>query len=129
MSKPDLAAMPIDEFWMIHKELTKIRSDKTCAQNRELGERLAKLNRVKFSRPENELTATRGWWRAASQVSKGSAQNTVIPSLHRKTWVGTGKQPRRLVAGLKTGRKLDELEIGNIEKRTRKNRTGRSQHT
>jgi hypothetical protein len=42
MSKPDLVAMPIDEFWMIHKELTKIRSDKTGAQNRELGERLAK---------------------------------------------------------------------------------------
>ena len=93
------------------EELTEIRSDKTGAQNRELGERLAKLNRVKFSKPER------------------FCPNTVIRSLHRKTWVGTGKQPRRLVAELKTGRKLEELEIDNIEKTTRKNRTGRSQLT
>jgi DNA-binding protein H-NS len=95
----------------LDEELTEIRSDKTGAQNRELGERLAKLNRVKFGKPER------------------FCPNTVIRSLHRKTWVGTGKQPRRLVAGLKIGRKLDELEIGNTEKTTRKNRTGRSQHT
>jgi hypothetical protein len=100
--------MPIDEFWM---KSSKIRSDKTGAQNRELGERLAELNRVKFSKPER------------------FCPNTVIRSLHRKTWVGTGKQLPRLVAGHKTGRKLDDLEIGNIEKTTRKNRTGRSQHT
>jgi hypothetical protein len=65
--------MPIDEFWMIHKELTKIRSDKTCAQNRELGERLAKLNRVKFSRPENANRYPRMVARRVASI-QGSAQ-------------------------------------------------------
>jgi DNA-binding protein H-NS len=30
-----------------------------------------------------------------------------------ETWAGRGKTPRWLVAALKTGRKLEEFEIGN----------------
>jgi DNA-binding protein H-NS len=128
MLKPDLAAMPFDELLMIHEELTKILSDKIIAEKRELAERLAKLNRVELINtaenadplPTNERTPRRKYPKVLPKYC-----NPLAPS---ETWAGRGKQPRWLVAALKTGRKLDEFKIDN-KTSARKNRPQRSQHS
>jgi DNA-binding protein H-NS len=129
MRKPDLDAMQFDELWLIHEELTKILSDRIVAEKRELEKRLAKLNRVEVIREfgsDNPLSMTDHAPRRKYPKVLPKYCNPLSPS---ETWSGRGKQPRWLVAALKTGHKLDELKIGNVEKGARKNRAGRNQRT
>jgi len=116
MRKPDLNAMQFDELWQIHEELVKILSDRIVAEKRDLEKRLAQLNRVEIVRdPEgaNPLpTADRAPRREYPKVLPKYC-NPQTPS---ETWSGKGKQPRWLVAALKSGHKLDEFKIGNAEK-------------
>jgi DNA-binding protein H-NS len=127
MRKLDLDAMQFDELWQIHEELTKILSNRIVAEKRELEKRLAKLNRVEIIREPgsaNPLAMADG----APAMADGAPRrkypkvlpkycNPLTPS---ETWSGRGKQPRWLVAALKTGHKLDEFKIGNVEKGTSK---------
>jgi DNA-binding protein H-NS len=129
MRKPDLEAMQFDELWQIHEELTKILSDRIVAEKRELEKRLAKLNRVETisepGRTDPLPVADHAPRRKYPKVLPKYC-NPLTPS---ETWSGRGKQPRWLVAALKTGRKLDEFEIGNVEKRAAKKSAARRQHT
>jgi DNA-binding protein H-NS len=128
MRKLDLDAMQFDELWLIHEELTKVLSDRIVAEKRELEERLAKLNRVELVRePENANPipmSDRAPRRKYPKVLP-KYRNPLSPA---ETWSGRGKQPRWLVAALKTGHKLDEFKIGTAEKGARKSRAARSRH-
>ena len=124
MRKRDLEGMPFDELWRIHEELTKILSDRIVAEKRELEKRLAKLNRVEFiTEPGsvNLLSITDLAPRRKYPKVLPKYCNPLVPS---ETWSGRGKRPRWLVAALKTGHKLDEFEIGNVEKSARKKGSG-----
>jgi DNA-binding protein H-NS len=125
MRKPDLDAMQIDELWQIHKELTKILSDRMLAEKRELEKRLAKLNRIEIvsePRSSNSLSkADRAPRRKYPKVLPKYC-NPLTPS---ETWSGRGKQPRWLVAALKIGHTLDEFKIGNVQNGTNKTGTAR----
>ncbi len=100
----------------VHEELVKILSDRIVAEKRDLEKRLAQLNRVEIVKdPEgaNPLpTADRAPRRKYPKVLPKYC-NPQTPS---ETWSGRGKQPRWLVAALKSGHKLDEFKIGNAEK-------------
>jgi DNA-binding protein H-NS len=120
--------MRIDELWQIHEELTKILSDRMVAEKRELERRLAKLNRVEIIRGP----------RSANPVPMADPPRRKYPKVLPKyynplapseTWSGRGKQPRWVVAALKTGHKLDDFKIGSVENRTSKKGTARGQHT
>jgi DNA-binding protein H-NS len=125
MRKPDLEAMELDELWLIHEELTKILSEKIAAEKSELEKRLAKLNRVeKFGEVAPPLSKTN---RAPRRKYPKVLPKYCNPLSPAETWSGRGKQPRWLVAALKTGRKLEEFEIGNVERNARP--TARGQHT
>jgi DNA-binding protein H-NS len=129
MRKPDLDAMQIDELWQIHEELTKILSDRMLAEKRELEKRLAKLNRVEIFRgpgSANPLSIADGAPRRKYPKVLPKYCNPLTPS---ETWSGRGKQPRWLVAALKTGHKLDEFKIGNLEKGTSTKAAARGRHT
>jgi DNA-binding protein H-NS len=112
--------MQFDELWQIHEELTKILSNRIVAEKRELEKRLAKLNRVEIIREPgsaNPLAMADGAPRRKYPKVLPKYCNPLTPS---ETWSGRGKQPRWLVAALKTGHKLDEFKIGNVEKGTSK---------
>lgn len=122
MGKPDLDAMQFDELWQIHEELTKILSDRIAAEKRELEKRLAQLNRVEIIRDPgsaNPLSVADRAPRRKYPKVLPKYSNPLTPS---ETWSGRGKQPRWLVAALKSGYKLDEFKIGNAEKVTGKKR-------
>jgi DNA-binding protein H-NS len=114
MRKPDLPnleAMQFDELWMIHEELTKILSDRILAEKRELEKRLAKLNQVEMAKgPDGSLPNS-----IADRPSRRKYPKVLPkysnPSSPSETWSGRGKQPRWLVAALKTGHKLEEFKI------------------
>ena len=128
MGKPDLNAMQFDELWQIHEELTKILSDRIAAEKRELEKRLAQLNRVEIIRDPgsaNPLSVADRAPRRKYPKVLPKYRNPLTPS---ETWSGRGKQPRWLVAALKSGHKLDEFKIGNAEKVTGKKRAARGRH-
>jgi DNA-binding protein H-NS len=127
MRKRDLEAMQFDELWQVHEELTKKLSDRIVAEKRELEGRLAKLNRVEVITEAGSADLSSRTDRAPRRKYPKvlpKYRNPLIPS---ETWSGRGKQPRWLVAALKTGHKLEEFKIRNPEKAARKK--GFGQHT
>jgi DNA-binding protein H-NS len=129
MRIPDLEAMQFDELWLIHEELTKILSERIVAEKRELEERLAKLNRVEIIRDSGIANSLAVGGNAPRRKYPKVLPKYANPQSPLETWSGRGKQPRWLVAALKTGHKLDEFKIGNAGKSGRKSRTARSQRT
>jgi DNA-binding protein H-NS len=125
MRKQDLDAMQFDELWQIHEELTKILSDKIVAEKRELEKRLAQLNRVEIIREPGSANPISVADRAPRRKYPKVLPKYCNPLTPSETWSGRGKQPRWLVAALKTGHKLDEFKIGNAEKVTGKKRAAR----
>lgn len=115
MRKPDLAAMPLEELWRLHEEITRVLPHKIVAERRNLEDRLAKLNRVEiFKEPRSRyrrLMAGRTQRRKYPQVLP-KYFNPQVPS---ETWSGRGKRPRWLVAALETGHRLDEFEIAKVD--------------
>jgi DNA-binding protein H-NS len=128
MRKPDLNAMPFEELWQIHEELTKILSDRIIAEKRELEKRLAQLNRVEIVRESGSATLLSTADRAPRRKYPKVLPKYYNPLTPSETWSGRGKQPRWLVAALKTGHKLDEFKIGNVEKGSGKKGTVRGRH-
>jgi DNA-binding protein H-NS len=129
MRIPDLESMQFEELWLIHEELTKILSERIVAEKRELEERLAKLNRVEIIRESGSVSPLGIGGQAPRRKYPKVLPKYANPQSPLETWSGRGKQPRWLVAALKTGHKLDEFKIGNVEKGVRKGRTARSQRT
>lgn len=126
MRIPDLEAMPFEELWLLHEELTKILSDRIVAEKRELEERLAKLNRVEIIREPGTANPLTVGGHAPRRKYPKVLPKYANPQSPLETWSGRGKQPRWLVAALKTGHKLDEFKISNVGKGARKGRAARS---
>ena len=118
MRKADLSTLEFDELWRIHEELTELLSERILAEKRELEKRLAQLNRVEIIK--QSASADRGTRRKYPKVLP-KYFNPLSPS---ETWSGRGKQPRWLVAALKTGHKLDEFKIADAEKAAGKKGAG-----
>jgi DNA-binding protein H-NS len=129
MRKTDLDAMQFDELWLIHEELTKLLLDKIVTEKRELEERLAKLNRVEMIREPAATNPESMNVQAPRRKYPKVLPKYCNPLSPSETWSGRGKQPRWLVAALKTGRKLEEFKIGKVEKGSRKSGPGHSRHT
>ena len=129
MRKPDLAAMPFEELWQLHEEITKILSDKIVAEKRSLEDRLAKLNRVEIIRESESSRPLLMTDRAPRRKYPKVLPKYFNPQAPSETWSGRGKRPRWLVAALETGHRLDEFKIGNVEKVVHKKRAARGRQT
>jgi DNA-binding protein H-NS len=116
MRKPDLEAMELDELWLMHEELTKILSEKITAEKRELERRLAKLNQAKKFGEVRRVSLLSKPNQAPRRKYPKVLPKYCNPLSPTETWSGRGKQPRWLVAALKTGHKLEEFEISNIQR-------------
>ena len=110
--KIDLDVMSVDEMWMLHEKIGQVLSVRLTSEKRELEKRLAQLRR------ENEMHA------APTEASGVSRERRKYPRVYPKyrnpnepseTWSGRGKQPRWLVAALKTGHRIEEFMISKAE--------------
>ena len=118
-----LDGMSADELWSLHEEIGKILSDRITAEKRELERRLAKLKRdypIADSLPEdNNLRA------APRRKYPEVIPKYRNPEAPHETWAGRGKQPRWMVAALKSGNKMEDFLIRG---QTSDKKGGRSQH-
>src|SRR4051812_32139535 len=128
MRKPDLNTMEFDELWHIHEEVTELLSERIMAEKRELEKRLAQLNRVELIKPSGVNTAGPSPDRAPRRKYPKVLPKYFNPLSPSETWSGRGKQPRWVVAALKTGHKLDEFEIGKLDKAGGKKGAGNRRH-
>jgi DNA-binding protein H-NS len=114
----DLEAMDFDELWLLHEQLTKVLAEKITTEKLELERRLAQLNRATISEVDSSSLESRTN-RPKRKYPKvlPKYRNSSAPT---ETWSGRGKQPRWLVAALRSGHKLEDFLIGNSEKATGK---------
>src|SRR5215831_9768970 len=103
--KLDLEAMGFDELWLLHEELTKVLTEKITKEKLELERRLAQLNRVNPVAEAEDPLATPPSGRRRRKYPKVLPKYS-NPSVPTETWSGRGKQPRWLVAALRSGHKL-----------------------
>jgi DNA-binding protein H-NS len=119
--KIDFEAMSFDDLWSLHEQISQILAVRITSEKRELERRLAVLNR---SRGAIEGVNGEG----AQSHNNGKARRNyprVLPKYRNpqtsETWSGRGKQPRWLVAAIKTGHRIEEFAIngGGVSKARR----------
>jgi DNA-binding protein H-NS len=111
MKKIDLETMSIDDLWTLHEKVSRILSARIASEKHELEKRLAYLNRgadaimqgTELASGNREGKPRRKYPRVLPKYRN--------PSAPHETWSGRGKQPRWLVAAIKTGRKIDDFRI------------------
>jgi DNA-binding protein H-NS len=111
IKKIDLEAMSFDDLWSLHEQISQILSVRITSEKLELERRLAVLNRGRDVIEGKDV--------AQSYHANGKARRKyprVFPKYRNpqtsETWSGRGKQPRWLVAAIKTGRRIEDFEIG-----------------
>ena len=108
MKKIDLETMSVDDLWSLHEQISKILSARITSEKRELEKRLAVLNRGIEGADASQSYNANGKARRKYPRVFPKYRNPQTPS---ETWSGRGKQPRWLVAAIKTGRKIDDFKI------------------
>jgi DNA-binding protein H-NS len=123
MKKIDFEAMSFEDLWSLHEEISQILAVRITSEKRELERRLAVLNRSRGAIEGTDSDAVRVY------TANGKARRKyprVLPKYRNpqtsETWSGRGKQPRWLVAAIKTGRRIEEFEIGGSGTKGRRHR-------
>jgi DNA-binding protein H-NS len=109
--KLDLETMSVDDLWSLHEKISRILSARITSEKQELEKRLAVLNRgrtaIEVGDSDQAFDAHNKVRRKYPRVFP-KYRNPATPS---ETWSGRGKQPRWLVAAIKSGRKIDDFRI------------------
>jgi DNA-binding protein H-NS len=109
MKKHDLEAMSVDELWSLHEEVSRTLLAKIMVEKGELEKRLAVLNRGRHAVEERaEVRDDGGKVRRKYPKVFPKYRNPLTSS---ETWSGRGKQPRWLVAAIKSGSRLEDFRI------------------
>ena len=113
MKKIELESMSADDLWSLHEQVSEILSARITSEKLELEKRLAVLGRGRDVIEGNGASPTHG---ANGKVRRKYPD--VLPKYRNpqtsETWSGRGKQPRWLVAAIKTGGKIEDFEIGAV---------------
>jgi DNA-binding protein H-NS len=122
--KINLDAMSVDQMWRLHEQISQVLSVRLTSEKRQLEKRLAQLRGEK----ETYLSGPADLQASKSESPPRRKYPRVFPKYRNpversETWSGRGKQPRWLVAALKTGRKIEEFAISHAE--SSKNNAGR----
>jgi DNA-binding protein H-NS len=117
----NLESMSVDDLWSVREQINKVLSARITSEKRELEKRLAVLNRGKDGIDGTDAALSNNYGKTRRKYPR------VLPKyrnpLTSETWSGRGKQPRWLVAAIKTGRKIEDFEIdGAGESRGRRQR-------
>jgi DNA-binding protein H-NS len=95
MKRIELDRLSTDDLWSMHVEVSQLLQQRIQAEKLQLEERLKQL---------------------AAPVS-GRRPYPAVPPKYRnpdqpsETWAGRGKQPRWLVAQLRSGKRIDDFKI------------------
>jgi DNA-binding protein H-NS len=113
MEKLDLEAMPLDDLWVLHEQISNILSARIIAEKRQLENRLVQLNRGKDAQESHEFDLKSSKTKRERPRRKyprvfPKYQNPAVPS---ETWSGRGKRPRWLVSALKAGGMIEDFRI------------------
>jgi DNA-binding protein H-NS len=116
MDKLDLEAMPLDDLWTLHEQISSVLSKRIIAEKRQLENRLLQLNRGKDAQESVKLEsepdkANRERPRRKYPRVFPKYQNPDVPT---ETWSGRGKRPRWLVSALKAGATVEDFKIADI---------------
>src|SRR6478672_11340502 len=97
MKRAELERWSIDDLWSLHVELSQLLQQRIKQEKLQLEERLTRLQTpVSGRRPYPPVSPK---YRNPDQPSE--------------TWAGRGKQPRWLVAQLRSGRRIEDFSIRN----------------
>jgi DNA-binding protein H-NS len=124
MLKLNIEDMDFNELWLLHEELTKILARKIDAEKTKLEKRLAQLSlgeRADVPDSSEEKRVDRPRRKYPKVLPK-----YFNPSAPLETWSGRGKQPRWVVAALRSGQKLEDLRIPASRQANRTQRGQRS---
>ena len=106
MGKVDLGSMSADELWRLHEKVSSILAERIAAEKARLDERLRKIGSA-ASDAINVRRERRPYPKVLPKYRN--------PKNRRETWAGRGKQPRWLVAQLRSGKKLADFQIRRIQ--------------
>ena len=95
MEQTELDRMSTDDLWSLHVELARLLQERIKTEKLALEERLRILNAP--------ISVRRRYPPVSAKY-----RNPDRPS---ETWSGRGKQPRWLVAQIKSGKRIDEFKI------------------
>ena len=93
--RDELDAMSVEDLWSLHVELSQMLQQRIQAEKLKLEERLKQLEVPVSGRRPYPLVPPK--YRNPDQPSE--------------TWAGRGKQPRWLVAQLRSGKRIDDFRI------------------
>lgn len=101
MRRDELESLSVDELWDLREQVDAQLSSKIEAEKAKLDERLNKLRSVvRNTTPKRER---RPYPKVCPKYRN--------PKNRNETWAGRGKQPRWLVAQLRSGKKLADFQI------------------
>jgi DNA-binding protein H-NS len=106
MRATGLELMSLDELWSLHERIAELLAARLTSEKAALEARLKKLNQAAVA-PIVRRNAV-GGARRPYPVVIPKYRNPADPS---ETWSGRGKQPRWLVALLRTGKHIDDFRI------------------
>jgi DNA-binding protein H-NS len=109
MKKNELEAMSVDELWSLHEEISRILLAKIVVEKRELEKRLAVLDRGKHGIEEDATVEIEN--RKVRRKYPRVFPKYRNPGTSSETWSGRGRQPRWLVAAIKSGSRLEDFVI------------------
>jgi DNA-binding protein H-NS len=95
MTRTELNRMSTDDLWSLHVEVSQVLQERIRAEKLRLEERLRQLQAPVSGRRPYPAVAPK--YRNPDQPSE--------------TWAGRGKQPRWLVAQLRSGKRIDDFRI------------------
>jgi DNA-binding protein H-NS len=106
MPQEKLQSMSIDELWALREEIAVTLVAKMAIEKDMLEDRLTLLNRAGGRATDRKSTETSS--RRQYPIVHPKFRNPDEPS---QTWTGRGKQPRWLVAKLRSGSEIDDFRI------------------
>ena len=110
--KIDLEAMSVNDLWLLHEKISQILSARITSEKHELEKRLAVLNRgrdvIEHGDAGSSFNNMSGKARRKYPRVFPKYRSSSTPA---ETWSGRGKQPRWLVAAIKSGRKIEDFRI------------------
>jgi DNA-binding protein H-NS len=98
MKTADLKLLSVDELWDLHEQMVAELGRKIAAEKAVLEERLRRL-----SADGHVKSVKRPYPKVFPKFRN--------PKNRSETWAGRGKQPRWLVAELRSGKKLEDFQI------------------
>jgi len=102
MREINLRSMSVDELWSLSEQVAWVLAKKIRAEKAKLEDRLRRIGSA-----SNSVTTPARERRPYPKVLPKYRN----PENRSETWAGRGKQPRWLVAQLRSGKKLEEFQI------------------